>query len=129
MFEHHNLYGSRWWIDDKKETWLKIMLVTAPLLIVCGIALIAHRIYSRRPSGRVSNRYSDPRSHFYNDIYGPTTYPFDDATWENTLVTDKLIALEDVTGHDVPNQREENKEEEGGGENPLLLTSESPSVI
>lgn len=132
MSEYNNFYGSYWWIDNKKDTWFKIMLMTAPLLIVCGIALIAHRIYSRRSSARVPKPCSNLRAHLYERIYDPTTYPFDDAMWENALVADKLIALEDITGHDVPDQqeeKEEEKEQEIEEQQHLLLAFDSASVI
>lgn len=123
MPEYNNFYGSYWWIDNKKETWFKIMLMTAPLLlIVCGIALITHRIYSRRSSARVVRKpCSDLPSHLYERVYNPTTYPFDDAMWENYLVANKLVALEDIAGHDVPDQQEE--------EEHLLLAPDGASVI
>ncbi|KAM7372473.1 hypothetical protein PAMP_009637 [Pampus punctatissimus] len=89
--------------------------------IVDTEALISHRIYSRHSSALVRKPCSDLHSHLYARVYNPTAYPLDNAMWENDPVAEKLVALEDTTGHDVLDQQEEKEH--------LLFTPDSASVI
>lgn len=69
-------YSNYWWINPK-EDWLKITLIAAPLLIVCALVLITHRVCSTRTS-RMYTPCSAPHAALYNPVYRPTTRAFED---------------------------------------------------
>lgn len=68
---------SAYWGIDGMDYWLEITLIAAPLMVLFGLMLIAHRVYNRRSPSPIYTPCQPIYSTYYEPVYVPTTCAFD----------------------------------------------------